>query len=238
MIDASYNNDNRGFTLTELLVAMVIVAILATVIISGLGAVREIAERTKCASNIRQVSAALLMYANGNGGNMPSVIGNVTGSGAGRTWARALLDEELIPKSEIFACPLDTASIQISAANGLIPCSYAMAIPVLAPGMILSAPRNIHTIDNPAIAYMLLEWPGRYASDAPNGAWWKHVDEHKYAAQDLIADNQRVIVSTRHPHGARHFSFMDGHVQYLSKEESQRAVGTSAWTGLRVEKSK
>lgn len=61
----------RAFTLVELLVAIAIVGILATLILLGGGAMLERGRAVKSASNMRQVTAGLLGYAADNDGRFP-----------------------------------------------------------------------------------------------------------------------------------------------------------------------
>ena len=58
----------HGFTLIELLVVITIIAVLAGLIFSGLGAAREKSAATQCASNLRQIVTANLAYASEHGG--------------------------------------------------------------------------------------------------------------------------------------------------------------------------
>jgi prepilin-type N-terminal cleavage/methylation domain-containing protein/prepilin-type processing-associated H-X9-DG protein len=56
----------RGFTLVELLVVIGIIAVLLSLLVPTLGRVRDEAKRATCMSNLRQVGAAMLMYAADN----------------------------------------------------------------------------------------------------------------------------------------------------------------------------
>ncbi|MDX1932464.1 MAG: type II secretion system protein [Capsulimonadales bacterium] len=53
---------HNGFTLIELLVVIAIVAILASILVPVFSQSREKARQTSCASNLRQMGMALLMY--------------------------------------------------------------------------------------------------------------------------------------------------------------------------------
>ena len=69
---ALFSNGNRGFTLVELLVVIVIIAILAALLMPALGGVREKASRVKCANNLRQCGVALFAYAGEHNGELPN----------------------------------------------------------------------------------------------------------------------------------------------------------------------
>ncbi|MDI6733347.1 MAG: type II secretion system protein [Planctomycetota bacterium] len=52
----------RGFTLVELLVVIAIIAVLATIILPGMGKIRRDAKIMKCANNLKGLYAGLIMY--------------------------------------------------------------------------------------------------------------------------------------------------------------------------------
>lgn len=56
----------RAFTLIEVLVVIAVIAVLVAMLLPGLSAAREAARRAACASNVRQLAAAGLLYANDN----------------------------------------------------------------------------------------------------------------------------------------------------------------------------
>jgi type II secretory pathway pseudopilin PulG len=66
----------RGFTMIDLLMVMLIVCMLSGMVFSagGLMRARETANRVKCASNLRMIGQACLLYANENKGNFPRTL--------------------------------------------------------------------------------------------------------------------------------------------------------------------
>ncbi|MDA1261747.1 MAG: type II secretion system protein [Planctomycetota bacterium] len=64
----------RGFTIIELLITLSIVAILLSIMMPGLKAARESANRIQCSSNLRQIGLAIYLYAFQNGERLPETI--------------------------------------------------------------------------------------------------------------------------------------------------------------------
>ncbi len=73
----------KGFTLIELLVVIAIIAILMSILMPALKAVKEQAASISCRNNVRQLTIAWIMYKDENDGNL--VNGHTGGPGA-NTW--------------------------------------------------------------------------------------------------------------------------------------------------------
>jgi prepilin-type N-terminal cleavage/methylation domain-containing protein/prepilin-type processing-associated H-X9-DG protein len=63
--------NHRGFTLVELLVVIGIIAVLVGILLPALSKARESGNAAKCLSNLRQMAAGVVMYANANKGHCP-----------------------------------------------------------------------------------------------------------------------------------------------------------------------
>jgi prepilin-type N-terminal cleavage/methylation domain-containing protein/prepilin-type processing-associated H-X9-DG protein len=105
-----------GFTLIELLVVIAIIAILASIIVPSVGGALERAKTTACLSNMKQLTASILLYATERQGVLPPTDAVVHQVGYRTSWAGELIkggyvDAPLsnspseIPKSSVFRCP-------------------------------------------------------------------------------------------------------------------------------------
>jgi prepilin-type N-terminal cleavage/methylation domain-containing protein/prepilin-type processing-associated H-X9-DG protein len=66
--------ENEAFTLTELIVVIAIIAILAASLLPALARTRSQAARISCANNLKQVGLGFRTFANDNNGNMPMTL--------------------------------------------------------------------------------------------------------------------------------------------------------------------
>ncbi len=125
---SSIQSNSNGFTLIELLVVISIIAILATLIFSGLGNARKKATETGCLSNLRSMAIGFQGYAADHNGRFPAVANNQAGGGF-IMWHKSGIgpyitdatDSEEIGKSKVFQCPAATTGGATYGMNQTLP---------------------------------------------------------------------------------------------------------------------
>lgn len=86
-------------TLTELLVTLAIIGMLAALMLPGLRAARMTALQIQCMNNLKQIGMALLNYANENEESLPCIYD-------AKTWPQTLFDEGYLGGNKnVLVCP-------------------------------------------------------------------------------------------------------------------------------------
>jgi len=100
----------RSFTLVELLVVMGILAMLAALLMPALQRAREAARRTGCLNNATQIAAALQMYMNEHGMNMPveDNMGGDENATPADYRSLGLLYPDYLSSDKLYFCPSDS----------------------------------------------------------------------------------------------------------------------------------
>lgn len=97
-----------GFTLIELLVVIGIIAVLAALLLPTLAMAKQKGQQTACINNVRQLTLAVLMYADGHDDTLPPTA-YVDANGNEVDWP-SLLDPYLGHVAKIHLCPTDRLS--------------------------------------------------------------------------------------------------------------------------------
>lgn len=105
----------RGFTLTELLVAIAVIAILAGLILTATRSSLAAAHRSSCINNLRQVGAGLNIYVQQNNFFLPYCTMTPSARPAGEESYPSIVDT-LLPSigsggNQVFRCPADVGSV-------------------------------------------------------------------------------------------------------------------------------
>jgi prepilin-type N-terminal cleavage/methylation domain-containing protein/prepilin-type processing-associated H-X9-DG protein len=205
----------HGFSLTEMLVVLAIMAVLAAILLPSLVRQQSAAAAAKCVGNLRSISAGLMAYAAENDGKLiPSAARGSTGlNGAGLNWYRVLEPYMGHPQRSLDA-PADLPWQQC-------------------PG------KRFPVVNNLTVGY---GWNFmNFGHDVLNSATWGRGENSRLsqvaqpARTIIIGDSQDEILPgqdfvhryiyegvTRMPRrhsGRGNFLFLDGHVQALTPEE-------------------
>lgn len=202
----------RGFTLLELLVSISLIALLIAMLLPALQQARHTARQMTCASNLRQLTLGLVMYAHDDARdrtpwmNVPSqrygdsvgLYVNASRQYYGGTEARGiglLHSQQYVQGGHIFHCPMAGYPATENPAPGTTPpprASYHVRDDHVRDSEL---PAHLH-----GVGYAILEGTAR---DAVSADEWRIQDTH----------NPPFSYDSWHGENHRSVSFADGHVQ-------------------------
>lgn len=210
-----FRSVRRGFTLLEMLIVIVILAILVGLIVPMISRATVSANTAKCASNLRQIGTGLMLYSAENAGFFPPTTHTTGSRRIEESWIYGIA-EYLDNVDQVRVCPADPAKrrkriieqrASSYALNDLIfdNPEYHQAYRI---------PNRSHTF----MAFILSE--NRAASRT-----WDHVHAEEwsawnYALNDVEVDRHRVGARAEDRlKGSANYLFADGHVENIRAEE-------------------
>jgi general secretion pathway protein G len=199
-----------GFTLLELLVVIAIIAILAAIALPSMRSVQGTSRTAKCASNLRQIGAAMILFANDHDNRMPESGGPIAWSQNDATtgqhsWMQQLSvylgnapDPASTTADSVFTCP---ASSTIYAADKYYSYFNGAHAAIAVSGTYAAVNRvSIAHPSEQILSGDITDWPGS-ATDAD-----------KNDATSCPIDKKSVYSNGSFHNGAINLLFADGHV--------------------------
>jgi prepilin-type N-terminal cleavage/methylation domain-containing protein/prepilin-type processing-associated H-X9-DG protein len=226
----------RGFTLIELLVVIAIIAILASILFPVFGRAREMARRTSCLSNEKQMGTAFMMYAQDYDEFLPAWSTGYTVRPTGPLTFDTFWDYKLIPYIKSGNVPdLGTTGSVVnggvwkcpSSENGANQRSYGYSRGVaydndpthktadLPPTGTFYRYPSITQMDKAASTILIGDSGSAGYLDRPGERWY------------YVNDKTREM-PTRHMEGANYL-FADGHAKWLKAETVYPNNANQGW---------
>ena len=207
-----------GFTLVELIVVIAVVALLIALLMPALARARESAKVVTCASNLRQITTMLRVYACANDGRLPyQAVGLAD-------WSVALAP--LSRGQGCFRCPADDnprrdapgfTMIRSYGVNcGPYPIAIAASFHAPWPAAREALPARLHQVRNHV--FLVGDNHGQFEQSAA------YVGIAEAEGLDAIAWGTHQL---KHRRGDN-YGFADGHVEYRLKEELDLLAADSA----------
>jgi len=223
----------NGFTLIELLVVIAILAMLVALLFPAFGKFQDKANGVKCGNNLKQIGAAMMMFAGDNGGLFPVSGGTIAytdtdvpppaGSGA-PPWTKQL--ENYLGTSastnalniRIFTCPSTSKVINVGATFSYFNGCWG------------GSPNN-HINGFVATRQPLIQYPSKYILVGDVAKTWNKndADPDNYSSDpafDSLGAGKNTNFSKIH-NGKANFLFADGHVAGFSTFDYSQPAGTA-----------
>lgn len=209
----------KGFTLVEILVVVVILGLLASLSTVGLSRAMVAANKSKCSSNLRQIGLAMQMYANDHGGWLPT-----STHGGGQSWIYQL-EAYLGPSfDELRLCPADPRIDQRRDSGGT---SYILneytCVDVRDPlGNLKETHRHLLRLEKPSdtmVAFIVSDRVGVSGrNDHTHSRNW--VKGWNAIISDIQPDRHRYgSAASDNAQGSSNYLFADGHVETIQAQQ-------------------
>ncbi len=198
---------HRGFTLIELLVVIAIIAILAALLLPALARAKEKGSQAACMSNARQIGLAMCMYAEDNGGWLPTT---THGGSTNASWIYQL-SGQLANVDRIRLCPADPKrELRLATHAASYTLNEYTSVDLVDPfGRALESFRKLDTLRNPSCTITTFEISDAVGVNVMN--------DHTHSRQWLLGWSAVTadIQPTRHSPSANYL-FADSHVECIT----------------------
>lgn len=204
--------------MVELLVAVVVCAVLGTLVLAGGNAMLVKAHQTKCASNLRQIGVAIIGYTQDHSGEFPLTSHSLDPTNYDQAWILSLSDY-LGDVDEVRICPADPKGKERLRENGTsyILNSY-LTVPQVGPfGERLGGYTNINFVPEPqttpiAFTINFKRGAGQLNDHTHSDTW----DSWAAVMNDIQPD--ALCMGFRDKNGlsgSANYLFVDGHVENI-----------------------
>lgn len=232
MRDCDYRIDGRkchagtqAFSLIEVLGAVAIIALLGALLVSSFQRVRDVASRTVCLSNLRQLASASLQYAQDHAGTLPYTQWNANPD-LNKRWMHEVAPyvNQGLPQGEelfataVFRCPKGAAFKQFGRMRTYLGWDYVDYSPV---GLFAESidtvdmPVRLHRIPRVSTVAMMVE-----SNNAGHAALWPGWTWDNIMKTSIAGT---VPPIARHKDGMN-IAYCDGHVA-LVREPTWNSLG-------------
>ncbi len=233
-----YNSRKRGFSLTELLVALVIMAVLLGILLPVVGRQRQAGLTARCAGNLRQLGVALALYATENNGYLlPAYIeaGTLGPTVGERLWYQALQfanpanykGDGILPNINpnhdpklltVYNCPANPDRIGGSGKWGTPSYAYSGALGMYRPADSEQKPIRIRlgNLDEPSKVVAMVDAGLRTVNPTPPNTLCYRTEA------TATFEWRRSVHFDVHPGKRANFLLADGHVESISHTEVKR----------------
>jgi len=211
-----------GFTLIELMIVLAIIVVLAAFLFPVFNRSREAARRTTCISNLKQIGAAALMYAQSNDGHMPPYSNQYGATDPEDTPSPEpffdAMSAYLAKDSEVWFCPSDSLKHKhtpnqrndLEKWTGVPTCDHFYSSYIFIPNEVSDSgfAQRLTQLAEKLPADMVFAYDDDF-SDAPGFEY-----DEKEKLWKLHFDSISSGLSGNHKDGANCL-FYDGHVKYF-----------------------
>ena len=221
------SSQKKAFTLIELLVVIVIIAVLVALVMPAISGVLAKGRQSACISNLRQIGAALILYANDNEGNYPETT-HTTGVKISRAWIYTI-KPYLANCDAVRISPADPKGAARLKANGTsyILNSYVF-VPQVGPfgemGEALNNMRRLPFLEHTILAFNISDQQSpSVMNDHTHSDLWP--GNWKRFCADTQPDRHRTgKASTDNTKGSANYLYADGHVGIIEAAEVKRQI--------------